>query len=82
MMAKVPPGRRILKASAMMASVACWGSSCMTRHIETRSTELSASPVRSEAACWNLHRDQQYSGTSSHKPDTQMDPNAARAATS
>lgn len=55
MMAKLPPGRSILEASAMTACVACRGSSCMTRQIETRSTELSARPVCSAAACLNLH---------------------------
>ena len=55
MMANVPPGRSILKASAMMACEASWGSSCMTRQIDTRSTLLSSRPVRSAAACLNLH---------------------------
>lgn len=54
MIANVPPGRSILKASAMMASEACMGSSCITRQIDTRSTELSSRPVRSAAACLNL----------------------------
>ena len=55
MMAKVPPGRSILKASAIMACEASWGSSCITKQIDTRSTLLSSRPVRSAAACLNLH---------------------------
>ena len=54
MIAKVPPGRSILKASWTMACEACCGSSCITKHIDTRSAELSASPVLSAAACLNL----------------------------
>ena len=56
MIAKVPPGRSTLKASWTMACEACCGSSCITKHIDTRSAELSASPVLSAAACWNLQR--------------------------
>ena len=56
MIAKVPPGRSILKASWAMARDACCGSSCITKHIDTRSAELSASPVLSAAACWNLQQ--------------------------
>ena len=51
MIAKVPPGRSILKASWTMAREACCGSSCITKHIDTRSAELAASPVLSAAAC-------------------------------
>jgi hypothetical protein len=54
MMAKVPPGRSILKASAMMALLACSGSSCITKQMDTRSAELAGKPVCSAAACWNL----------------------------
>ena len=53
-MAKVPPGRSILKASAMTALLACPGSSCITRQMDTRAAELAGKPVCSAAACWNL----------------------------
>ena len=53
MMLRMPPGRRSLCASRTMLVVACVGSSCSSKQLETRSTVPPGRPVFSAAACRN-----------------------------